>query len=62
MDAIFATQEALFTHYRDGGKPYLCLFDLEKDLGTLQECLCRGTIPAYGTVVCWNASDTNIIC
>ena len=30
MDAIFATQEALLTHYRDGGKPYLCLFDLEK--------------------------------
>ena len=30
MDAIFTTQEALLTHYRDGGKPYLCLFDLEK--------------------------------
>ena len=30
MDAIFATQEALLTHYRDGGKPYLCIFDLEK--------------------------------
>ena len=30
MDAIFATQEALLTHYRDGGQPYLCLFDLEK--------------------------------
>ena len=29
MDAIFATQEALLTHYCDGGKPYLCLFDLE---------------------------------
>jgi hypothetical protein len=30
MDAIFATQEALLAHYRDGGHPYLCLFDLEK--------------------------------
>ena len=30
MDAIFATQEALLAHYREGSKPYLCLFDLEK--------------------------------
>ena len=30
MDATFATQEALLTHYRDGGKPYLCLFSTWK--------------------------------
>ena len=30
MDVIFATQEALLTHYCDGGHPYLCLFDLEE--------------------------------
>ena len=25
-DAIFATQEALLAHVRDGGKPFLCLY------------------------------------
>ena len=30
MDATFATQEALLTHYHDGGHPYLCLFNMEK--------------------------------
>jgi hypothetical protein len=29
-DAIFATQEALLTHVRDGGTPFLCLYDIEK--------------------------------
>ena len=29
-DANFSTQEALLTHYHEGGHPYLCLFDLEK--------------------------------
>ena len=29
-DATFATQEALIAHLREGGHPYLCLFDLEK--------------------------------
>ena len=29
-DAIFATQEALLTHVRDGGTPFLCLNDIEK--------------------------------
>ena len=30
MDVIFATQETLMNHLRDGGQPYLCLFDIEK--------------------------------
>ncbi len=27
-DAIFATQETLLTHIRDGGKPFLCLYTM----------------------------------
>ena len=30
IDATFATPEALLIHLREGGHPYLCLFDLEK--------------------------------
>ena len=30
IDATFATQETLTCHLRDGGQPYLCLFDMEK--------------------------------
>ena len=29
-DAIFTTQEALLTYVRDSGKPFLCLYDIEK--------------------------------
>ena len=37
MDAIFATQEALLTPYREGGgHPYLCLFDLEKAFDSVE--------------------------
>ena len=35
-DAIFATQEALLTHVRDGGKPFLCLYDLEKAFDSIE--------------------------
>ena len=30
MDAIYATQETLTHHLKEGGPPYLCLFDIEK--------------------------------
>ena len=29
-DAIFATQETLLLHLKEGGKPYLCFHDVEK--------------------------------
>ena len=35
-DAIFTTQEALLTHAREGGHPYLCLFDLEKAFDSIE--------------------------
>ncbi len=35
-DAIFATQEALLTHIRDGGKPFLCLYDVEKAFDSVE--------------------------
>ena len=35
-DATFATQEALLTHLREGGHPYLCLFDLEKASNSIE--------------------------
>ena len=39
-DAIYATQEALLTHayVRDGSKPFLCFYDIEKAL-TWWSCL-----------------------
>ena len=40
MDAIFATQEALLAHYREGSQPYLCLFDLEKPMTLLNYQFC----------------------
>ena len=33
---IFITQEALLTHLREGGHPYLCLFDLEKAFDSIE--------------------------
>ena len=30
VDTIFTTQEALLTHVRDIGKPFLCFYDTEK--------------------------------
>ncbi len=36
MDAIYATQEALMTHLKDGGHPYLCLFDIEKAFDSVE--------------------------
>ena len=36
MDAIFATQETLTNHLRDGGQPYLCLFDIEKAFDSVE--------------------------
>ena len=38
-DAIFTTQEALLTHIREGGYPYLCLFDLEKAFDCIEYCV-----------------------
>ena len=35
-DATFVTQEALFSHIREGGHPYLCLFDLEKAVDSIE--------------------------
>ena len=36
IDAIYYTQEALLKHMRDGGKPYLCLYDVEKAFDSLE--------------------------
>ena len=36
MDAIFATQETLTNQLRDGGQPYLCLFDIEKAFDSVE--------------------------
>ena len=36
MDAIFATQEILTNQLRDGGQPYLCLFDIEKAFDSVE--------------------------
>ena len=36
MDAIFATQEALTHHLKEGGQPYLCLFDIEKAFDSIE--------------------------
>ena len=36
IDATFATQEALLIHLREGGHPYLCLFDLEKAFDSVE--------------------------
>ena len=35
-DAIFATQEALLTHVREGGKPFLCFYDIEKAFDSVE--------------------------
>ena len=35
-DAIFATQEALLMHVRDSGKPFLCLYDIEKAFDSVE--------------------------
>ena len=35
-DATFVTQEALFSHIREGGHPYFCLFDLEKAVDSIE--------------------------
>ena len=35
-DATFITQEALLAHLREGGHPYLCLFDLEKAFDSIE--------------------------
>ena len=35
-DAIFATQEALLTHVREGGKPFLCFYDIEKAFNSVE--------------------------
>ena len=39
-DAIFTTQEALLTHLREGGHPYLCMFDLEKAFDFVEPLSC----------------------
>ena len=36
IDAIFATQETLSNHLQNGGKPYLCLFDIEKAFDSVE--------------------------
>ena len=35
-DAIYATQETLFTHVREGGRPFLCLYDIEKAFDSIE--------------------------
>ena len=37
--AIFAMQEALLIHLREGGHPYLCLFDLEKAFDSIEHSI-----------------------
>ena len=36
IDAIYFTQEAVLKHMREGGKPYLCLYDVEKAFDSLE--------------------------
>ena len=48
-DAIFATQEALLTHVRDGGKPFLCLYDIEKAFDSVDF-----TYTAKTALLCWH--------
>ena len=36
MPWIKATQEALLTHVRDGGKPFLCFYDIEKAFDSVE--------------------------
>ena len=36
IDATFATQDILSNHLRDGGQPYLCLFDMEKAFDSVE--------------------------
>ena len=36
IDAIFVTQEALLMHVRDGGKPLLGLYDIEKAFNSIE--------------------------
>ena len=36
IDAIYATQETLLTHVREGGKPLLCLYDIEKAFDSVE--------------------------
>ena len=38
-DATFVTQETLFHHLREGGHPYLCLFDLEKAFDSIEHSI-----------------------
>jgi exonuclease III len=35
-DAVFVTQEALLTHLRENGHPYLCFFDMEKAFDSVE--------------------------
>ena len=35
-DVIFATQEALLMYVRDSGKPFLCLYDIEKAFDSVE--------------------------
>ena len=35
-DAIYATQETLLTHVREGGRPFLCLYDIEKAFDSIE--------------------------
>ena len=38
-DATFVTQETLLHHLREGGHPYLCLFDLEKAFDSIEHSI-----------------------
>ena len=35
-DAIYATRETLLTHVREGGRPFLCLYDIEKAFDSIE--------------------------
>ena len=53
-DAVFATQEALLTHLREGGHPYLCLFDLEKAFDSIELSILLKRLFAIGVNgKCW---------
>ena len=62
-DAVFATQEALLTHLREGGHPYLCLFDLEKAFDSIELSTLLTRLFATGiSGKCWHRAELVLIC
>ncbi len=53
-DAVFATQEALLTHLREGRHPYICLFDVEKAFDSIELSTLLSRLSAIGiNGKCW---------